>query len=89
MDTIIVKDVAAFIAALEGVMDNYNYKADNVINYDETQVFVANEGGIAVKKAGKEQAQRTGVKGWVSPEFCRCKRQSLDVGLDLWAGQPK
>ena len=54
IDNSINKDVAAFILSMEGLQVLFEYNADNVGNYDETCVFVANKGGVVVKKAGKE-----------------------------------
>ena len=52
-----------FVVSIEALMDEFPYDANTVFNYDETRVFVADEGGVCIEKVGKERAQQKGVKG--------------------------
>ncbi len=63
VDNSIIEHVALFVASIEALNATFPYVEDNVFNYDETRVFVADEGGVQIKKVGKERAQHRGVKG--------------------------
>ncbi len=44
-------------------MEQFPYRDNLVGNYDEAQVFVSDEGSLAIEKVGKLHAQHTGEKG--------------------------
>ena len=44
-------------------MEESPYIADNVYNYDETRVSIADEGGVMNEKVSKECVQHRGMRG--------------------------
>ena len=63
VDRTISEHVAEFIGQIETVEEVYPMKPTNVCNYDETRVYVGDEGGIRLEHISKERGQKKGVKG--------------------------
>ena len=56
VDGTITEHVAEFIGQVETVAEVYPMKASNVVNYDETWVYISEVGGVRLEHAGKERA---------------------------------
>ena len=63
VDGTIYKHVAEFIGQVQTVEEVYPMKPTNVCNYDETRVYVGDEGGILLEHVSKECGQKRGIKG--------------------------
>lgn len=58
LDPDMVENVVEFCAQVETVAEVYPMKGYNVVNYNETQVFLTSEGQIRLEHAAKLRAQK-------------------------------
>ena len=63
VDKRIPDHVLQFICQVETVSEHYPMSASNVVNYDETRVFIGVDGEICMEHISKDRAQKRGFKG--------------------------
>ena len=76
--------VAEFIGQVETVSEVYPMKATNVVNYDETRVFIADNGAIRLEHVSKERAQKRGIKGRTIGSLLSFVAANGSVLMSVW-----
>mgnify|MGYP001796369992 CR=1 FL=1 len=84
-------DVAKFIAQVQTVSDIHPMSAENVVNYDETRVFVQTGGHYVYERVTKERAQKKGRKGINIGSLITFVAASGKILMEVWIfkGKPQ
>ena len=83
-------DVLDFIGQVEVVKEVHPMTAKNSFNYDETRVYVSNDGTVCFEHVGKDKPQREGTKGKTIGSLVTfiCADGSVFMSVWIFKGKP-
>ena len=83
-DDTIVQEVAEFVAQLESVQERWAMWPELVVNYDETRVYVSNDGTVCLEHVSKGRGQMRGPKGKTIGSLVSFVAADGSVIMSLW-----